>query len=180
MHRLVGTFVVAVGLVCTSAWGISPLKDMDVALQKHDAGTFYVHGAIKGYGDLDLLVDTGASFLVINESILASLKAGGNARFSRELRGLMADGSRRVVPMYRISAMRLGESCWIHDVDAAIFPADSQPILGMNILTRLAPFTFATEPPRLALNSCQTLNPRNLVREEIPADTAITSTTVVH
>lgn len=128
---------------------------MAVTLQKHDAGTFYVHGAIEGFGELELLVDTGASYLVINEKILAVLKEGGVAEYSRELRGTMADGSARQIPVYRISALRLGSQCWIPNVEAAVFPGGARPILGMNVLTRLAPFTFSAEPPQLGLAQCQ-------------------------
>src|ERR1043165_8329072 len=120
---------------------------MAVTLQKHDAGTFYVHGAIEGFGELELLVDTGASYLVINEKILAVLKEGGVAEYSRELRGTMADGTTRQIPVYRISALRLGTQCWIPNVEAAVFPGGARPILGMNVLTRLSPFTFSAEPP---------------------------------
>lgn len=128
---------------------------MAVTLQKHDAGTFYVHGAIEGFGELELLVDTGASYLVINEKILGALKEQGAAEYARELRGTMADGSSRQIPVYRISSLRLGSQCWIPNVEAAVFPGTARPILGMNVLTRLAPFTFSAEPPQLGLAQCQ-------------------------
>lgn len=128
---------------------------MAITLTKHDAGTFYIRGAIEGYGETDLLVDTGASYLVINEKILESLKASGDAEYARELRGTMADGTARVIPVYRLTALRLGSQCWIPNIEAAVFPGSARPILGMNVLTRLAPFTFSAEPPRLGLAQCQ-------------------------
>jgi len=54
-----------------------------------------------------------------------------------------------------VSSLRLGPSCWVHDIEAAIFPAGSRTILGMNVLLRLAPFTFSAEPARLGLAHCQ-------------------------
>ena len=36
-----------------------------------------------------------------------------------------------------------------------MFPAGSRTILGMNVLSRLAPFTFSAEPARLGLAHCQ-------------------------
>ena len=128
---------------------------MAVTLQKHDAGTFYVHGAIEGFGEVELLVDTGASYLVINEKILGVLREAGAAEYARELRGTMADGTSRQIPVYRISALRLGSQCWIPNVEAAVFPGSARPILGMNVLTRLTPFTFSAEPPQLGLAQCQ-------------------------
>lgn len=128
---------------------------VSVALQKHDAGTFYMDGALQGYGDLRMLLDTGSSYLVIPERILAELKSRGDAEFSRDLRGTMADGSVRIIPVYRLAGLRIGEDCWVHDIEAAVFPGDTRPILGMNILARLAPFTMSTEPPALAVQQCQ-------------------------
>lgn len=129
-----------------------------VALQRHDAGTFYVDGAIAGYGDIRLLVDTGSSYLVLNETILEQLKVSGGARYTRNLEGMMADGTSRVIPLYSIDSLRLGENCWVHDVEAAVIPGSVRPILGMNILSRLAPFTFSADPPELGVAQCQLAN----------------------
>ena len=127
---------------------------VDVTLDKRPAGTFYTGGSIQGYGKLDMLVDTGSSVLVIDQNILNQLLAAGQARYSHDLGGMMADGSQRQVPVYRLGALRIGENCWVRDVDAAVFPAGSRAILGMNVLSRLAPFTFSADPPQLRLNQC--------------------------
>jgi clan AA aspartic protease (TIGR02281 family) len=127
----------------------------EVALRKHDAGTFYVDGAIQGYGDLRMLVDTGSSYLVISQMILDDLLKAGDARYARQLEGTMADGSTRVIPVYRLSALRLGDNCWIDDIEAAVLPGQTRAILGMNVLARLAPFTFSAAPPQLGVQQCQ-------------------------
>ena len=126
-----------------------------IEIERRSAGTFYVAGAIAGFGELDLLVDTGSSYLVITQPMLEALEVAGRARYSRGLEGRMADGSTRVVPLYRIESVRLGADCWVYDVEAAIFPAGSRTILGMNVLSRLTPFTFSAEPARLGLAHCQ-------------------------
>ena len=133
----------------------APAEFTAIEIEKRSAGTFYINGAIEGFGALDMLVDTGSSYLVITQPMLEALEQGGRASYSRGLEGRMADGSTRVVPLYRIDSVRLGESCWVHDVEAAIFPAGSRTILGMNVLSRLAPFTFSADPARLGLANCQ-------------------------
>ena len=164
MHRLgsLKRLFSALSLSCVSlfsaaAFAAGPVgaQYTNVSLQKHDAGTFYVSGALRGYGELRMLVDTGSSYLVISEQILGGLMAAGNAKYSRELQGVMADGSTRVIPVYKLAALRLGANCWIHDVEAAVFPGATRPILGMNILARLAPFTFSADPPELNVQQCQ-------------------------
>ncbi|HUS23341.1 MAG TPA: retropepsin-like aspartic protease [Candidatus Binatia bacterium] len=126
-----------------------------VVLERHTAGTFYVDGALQGYGDLRLLVDTGSSHMVINEAMLEMLKKSGNATFVRQTRGVMADGSPRGVPIYRLAALRIGDSCWVREVEAAIIPGNVRPILGMNVLARLSPFTFSAEPAQINLQRCE-------------------------
>ncbi len=128
---------------------------MVVGLQQHNAGTFYIAGALEGYGDINFLVDTGSSYMVINEAMLAELQAAGNAQPARQLSGLMADGTRRVIPTYFLKSLRLGDACWIGEVEAAIIPGNARPILGMAVLARLAPFTFSAQPAQLALTHCQ-------------------------
>jgi len=70
-----------------------------VALQKHTAGTFYVDAVIQGVGPMRMLVDTGSSHVVIGEEMLAALKRAGQAKYLRETRGVMADGTPRGVPI---------------------------------------------------------------------------------
>lgn len=128
---------------------------MTVGLERHRAGTFYVDGALDGYGEMNFLVDTGSSYLVIGEAVLAVLQKAGKAAPGRELSGLMADGSRRIIPTYRLSGLRLGQGCWIGDVEAAVIAGNTRPILGMEVLARLAPFTFSANPAQLVLARCQ-------------------------
>ena len=142
-------------LAASSAACAQPADFTAIEIEKRSAGTFYIGGELTGFGALDLLVDTGSSYLVITEPMLAKLREAGHAAYSRGLEGRMADGTVRVVPVWRVSSLRLGADCWVHDVEAAIFPAGSRTILGMNVLSRLAPFTFSAEPARLGLAHCQ-------------------------
>lgn len=175
---------VALGLLGLSATATAGTLT-NVALKKHDAGTFYVDGALRGYGDLRMLVDTGSSYLVISQKILAQLVESQNARYSRDLQGVMADGSTRVIPMYRIAALRLGDNCWVHDVEAAVFPGQTRPILGMNVLLQLAPFTFSAEPAELGVQchlpaASATPAEFSAVETEAPAPAAVEASGVAH
>lgn len=135
---------------------MAPAKQIPtvVELKRRSAGTYYVPSLIEGFGATNLLVDTGSSHLVISQDMLETLKSQNRAEFVRDLRGVMADGSARVVPVYRISSLRLGQACWIHDIEAAVFPKKSRPILGMSTLAQLAPFTLSTDPATLSLSRC--------------------------
>lgn len=125
-----------------------------VEMEARNGSTFYVPGLITGLGAVQWMVDTGSGYMTINEEILASLKEHGLAQFVKNLRGRLADGSEREVPVYSIDAISIGDACWLRDVEVAVFPGNTRPILGLNVLQRTAPFIFSFEPPQLVLSHC--------------------------
>lgn len=126
-----------------------------VAMQRQSTGTFYLNAAFAHTEPFSLLVDTGSSFMVIPQDMLEDLLARDEAAFDRHIGARMADESVRKVPIYRIKALRLGEACWLRDVETAVFPAGTRPILGMRALERLAPFQFSIAPAELSLSRCE-------------------------
>jgi clan AA aspartic protease (TIGR02281 family) len=162
MAALLGT------TVTLAAHAGDPLATL-VPLSVHATGTYYIAGGLKGHeGVVDFLVDTGSSFLVINEKILEALQKSGTATFSRNIGGSMADGSRKVIPVYKLTGLKIGDGCWINDVEAAVFPGSTRPILGMSVLTRLSPFTMSAEPASLTVKGCAT-EPIEEVAAETPS-----------
>ncbi len=128
-----------------------------VSLSKSVPGTFYAAGSLPGYGDVDFLVDTGSSFTVINADILEKLLESSRAKFERNLEGHMADGSKRIVPLFTIDGLSLGGDCLLENVEVAVMPGNTRPILGMNLLSRLAPFKFSANPPSIEFSTCDAL-----------------------
>lgn len=157
MIRLSRCLPVLASLLCFSATAAepAPIVITTIALERQTTGTYYIDSELQGYGTLDMLVDTGSSYLVIDNEVLSELQKQGAATYSHDLEGIMANGSRTTIPLYRLAGIRLGKACWIANVEAAVFPQATRAILGMNVLTRLAPFTFTTDPPALALNQCR-------------------------
>lgn len=117
--------------------------------------TYYVRGAIQGMGEVDLMVDTGSGYLVINEQALEVLAENEQVRYLRELRGVLADGTTLVVPVYSVNAVNIGGGCWLHDIEAAVFPGRTRFILGLSALTKASPFVFSVAPPELKLSNCR-------------------------
>lgn len=122
----------------------------------HDKGaaTYYVDGHISGYGNTEFMVDTGSGYTTINENTLKVLSANGNATYLKKLKGILADGTEKVVSVYRLNTLILGNSCELHNIEAAIFPGDTRHILGLNTLKKTGSFTFSFEPPTLTLDAC--------------------------
>lgn len=125
-----------------------------IPLQDKGISTFYVNGQIQGVGDVEFLVDTGAGYTTINEATLSTLQERKQVEYSRDLSGVLADGTVMRVPVYRIASITLG-GCNLRNVEAAVFPGKTRFLLGMNALRQTAPFAFVTEPqPQLVLGRC--------------------------
>jgi|GEM_PF-2122369 len=145
--------------IISGIWASAGLADSlalhEIPMETQGARTFYVQSTIQGSGKSMLLVDTGSGHSVINEETLSSLKSSGDAKFLKNLRAMMADGSTRIVPLYRISAITLGDGCVINDVEAAVLPNNARQILGISALQKAAPFGLSFDPPILSLSNCQ-------------------------
>lgn len=118
------------------------------------AATYYVAGYMDGAGDMDFMVDTGSGYMTINEETLKALKSNNRVRYVRKLRGVLADGSELLVPVYKIERLSIGGECHLQDVEAAVFPGATRQILGLSALRKAAPFIFSFDPPNLVLSNC--------------------------
>ncbi len=146
-------FVLGVGLAAQA----SATQQFDVHVPMKDKGvsTFYVSGDIQGVGPVEFMVDTGSGYTTINEETLAKLKKESNVRYVKDLTGVLADGSELVVPVYAIKHMRIGKSCQLDNVEAAVFPGKTRHILGLSALSKAAPFIFSVNPAELVLTCGQ-------------------------
>ena len=124
----------------------------EIPMETQGTRTFYVQSTIHGDSKSMLLIDTGSGHSVINEETLASLKSSGEAKFLKNIRGVMADGSTKIVPLYRISTITLGDNCVINNVEVAVLPNGTRQILGISALQKAAPFGLSFNPPILKLN----------------------------
>jgi len=121
-------------LVMACSANAEDIARFEVPMQHQGASTFYVPSTIEGTEECLMLVDTGSGHSVINEATLKTLKGSGKASFVKNLQGVMADGSTKIVPLYRISAITIGESCTIRDVEAAVLP--NKPHSGFHSIHR--------------------------------------------
>lgn len=152
MSLLVCSLVGITGLGHSTVW--AEQFSTRVTMIEKAAATFYVPTRIAGFGDAELMVDTGSGYVTINEHTLAQVSRTGKARYLRQLRGILADGSELVVPVYALSGMSIGDDCWLHELEVAVFPGNARQILGLSALRKAAPFVFSVDPPELQLSQC--------------------------
>lgn len=126
-----------------------------IPMEQKPAQTYYIEGSVEGLGNTEFMVDTGSGYMTLNEDTLTVLMEKGKATFSKKLEGIMADGSRKVVNVYRISSINIGGNCEIRDIEAAIFPGRTRQILGLTALKKAAPFILSFDPPQLILSGCK-------------------------
>ncbi|MCP4409319.1 MAG: hypothetical protein GY807_16515 [Gammaproteobacteria bacterium] len=131
-------------------------SDFDSSIPMRDRGTstYYLPCQIEGYGDVEMMFDTGSSYMTINEQMLEILQQKGQAIYVKRLDARMADGSRSIVPVYRLGTVNVGNNCTIHDVEAAVLPGATRNLLGLSALKKAGPFIFYPDPPRLVLSNC--------------------------
>lgn len=129
--------------------------DKKIPMFSKGAATYYVEGFIEGVGKVDFMVDTGSGYMTINEVSLALLKEKSRAVYVKDLSGILADGSKRIVQIYQISTLEIG-GCQFQNIEAAVFPGKTRYILGLSALKKASPFTLSLEPPNLTLSHCQT------------------------
>jgi len=125
-----------------------------IAMTQKSAETFYIQGTIQGVGNIEFLVDTGSSYVTINEHTLATLKQQGKVNYVKDLMGILANGQRERISVYRIETIKLSEKCELHDIEAAVFPGHARHILGLSALRKVGAFTFSFDPPQLILAEC--------------------------
>lgn len=127
----------------------------DVPMHLKGQKTFYISGRIGNAPPSDFMVDTGSSYMTINEDTLATLKLATQPPvYLRDLTGILANGDRMRVPVYAVSSVQLGDHCRLEEVEVAVFPGKTRQILGLNVLLKAAPFVFSTDPPQLQLSNC--------------------------
>ena len=126
-----------------------------IQLKSVGTNTYYIDSHIEGWGDVPLLVDTGSGYSTINNATLTQLKSTGDAIYLKQLEGILADGTRMIVPVYRISSVNLAGKCTIRNIEVAVFPSGTRQILGLNALSKVSPFTFSMNPPSITLSNCE-------------------------
>lgn len=126
-----------------------------IPLRDRGASTLYVTAQIGSLGNTELMVDTGSGYMTINEDSLAKLQQQGEVTFVKKIGGVLANGARLVVPVWRIQRISLKGGCEIRNVEAAVFPGKTRQILGLSALKKASPMTLSFNPPQLTLRNCQ-------------------------
>lgn len=145
--------------------------DFDVPMHLKGASTFYISGRVGDMPPSDFMVDTGSSYMTINEETLALLQQTENPVYLRDLTGILANGDQMRVPVYAVSSVQLGEGCRLNEVEVAVFPGKTRQILGLSVLLKAAPFVFSTDPPQLQLSNCGLAETKNGDQTVLAADT---------
>lgn len=168
MKKLLTTLAIAASAGILTQVAHAGQFDTTVPMAEKGAATYYVPGKIDGVGKVDMMVDTGSGYLTINEEALAALTKQKRAHYVRDLRGILANGTKLVVPVYSISTINIGGSCVLRNVEAAVFPGKTRYILGLSALEKAAPFIFSTNPPNLVLSNCAD-NGEKVARSDAPS-----------
>ena len=120
-------------------------------------GTYYVKVNLAGMSGSQFMVDTGSGYVTINEESLLKLRQSDNATYVRDIKGVLANGTTYIVPIWQVSSMTLNNQCTLKDVEVAVFPGKTRQILGLSALKKAAPLQISFDPPQLVLSGCESL-----------------------
>jgi clan AA aspartic protease (TIGR02281 family) len=142
------------GILLCSTEGMSKEFDTKISIQEKGAVTYYVVGQVKGYHETDFMIDTGSGYTAINETMLKKLREQNNIEYMTTVSGIMANGKRTSLPVYRIASINIGGKCILNNIKAVILPGNTRNILGLSALKKVAPFAISMNPPELILSHC--------------------------
>ena len=116
-------------------WIDSYAFDQVVHMNDRGTGTYYIKSIIDSH-EVSLLLDTGASYTVLDKSIVSRM----NLKPVRKMDALMADGRRMHVTVYVLPSMTI-EGCTIYDTEVVAM-SNMINILGMTSIKKMTPLTL--------------------------------------
>jgi len=142
-------------LALTLSPALSAADSHTIELSHKGSGTLYVQTTLDENTQSSWLVDTGSDYSVMDRASLESLLTQGRARYVKQLRGKMADGSERTLPLFMVDSLELGNGCTVENVKVAVLPNSTRSIMGLSALRQLAPFSVSFDPPQLTVSGCK-------------------------
>ena len=149
------TILVLAGVFAHQSDSFADDREAQFSIPLTEKGTdvFYLPARL-GDTDTELLFDTGSGYLALNERIMGRLEDEGRASYLHSIHARMASGAVNKVDIYRVEALRLGDSCTLYNVDAAMLKGSTRNILGMNVLKQVASFNVSFSDNTLTLKGC--------------------------
>ncbi|MGD8572068.1 MAG: aspartyl protease family protein [Gammaproteobacteria bacterium] len=126
----------------------------NIPMENIGLGTYYVNVNLAGMSGTQFMVDTGSGYATINEESLMELRENNHATYVRDIKGILANGSTYIVPIWRVSSLTLNNQCTLKNVEVAVFPGKTRQILGLSALKKAAPLQISFDPPQLVLSNC--------------------------
>ncbi len=152
--KILMTLIAGFGALLVSVAAPAGEFGTSIPMRAGTATTFYIKAVAGDLEAMDFMVDTGSGYTTINEETLVELQRTAQVEYLRELRGILANGTELVVPVYRLSQFNIGGGCQLDNVEAAVFPGKTRQILGLSALKQAGPFIFSFDPPKLILSNC--------------------------
>lgn len=121
-------------------------------LTTSEGGTLYLHSKAVS-DDALFLIDTGSSLTVLNDKTFAQIKASQSVKDGGMVIARLANGRQQKVRLYTIPVLTLSNDCEFHEVSVAVMN-NTHNILGMEVLSRAAPFGITLAPARLTFSQC--------------------------
>lgn len=126
--------------------------DAEFSLDQHQSGGLYLNAEVATGVQAEFLLDTGASMVTVTEEVLDAAKSRGEAHHAGAIAARLANGRLQKMEVWELEHLRLG-TCDVGPVEVAVV-RKGRNILGLNALSRMAPFAIHLSPLKLAVSGC--------------------------
>ncbi|NDW22659.1 retroviral-like aspartic protease family protein [Alteromonas hispanica] len=144
--------VMSAMLVCLFLMSINASAN-SFLLTSSGGGTLYLQSSDEEQRVFNYLIDTGSSLTILNKATFKAFKSEQSVKQEGVVIAKLANGRKQKVKLYTIPLLTLSADCHFENVKVAVMD-NQHNILGMEVLSRAAPFGIQMSPPTLTLNQC--------------------------
>lgn len=138
-----------------SVAALSPVSadfDAELDLEQHDSGGLYLSAEVASGVDAPFLLDTGASMVTLTRELINAARAQGGAHPAGAIAARLANGRLQKMDVWQLDHLWVG-GCDVGPLEVAVVP-NGRNILGLNALSRMAPFAIHLSPLKLKVSGC--------------------------
>lgn len=126
--------------------------EAELDLEQRGSGGLYLTAEVARGVDANFLLDTGASMVTVTRELISQARATGNAHRAGAIAARLANGKLQKMEVWELDHLWVG-GCDVGPLEVAVVPK-GRNILGLNALSRMAPFAIHLSPLKLAVSGC--------------------------
>ncbi|MGR8948020.1 MAG: retroviral-like aspartic protease family protein [Gammaproteobacteria bacterium] len=142
-----------------AASAVSADYDILLPIAPTAGGSYSVEARFGNLESADFLIDTGAGLSTVSRDQFNQLKRSHRVSLVRRVAARLANGKIHTADVYRIDNFTIAGQCNLGSVEMAVMPNAGRNIIGMDVLSKTAPFGMNLDQDALAVSRCKGQTP---------------------